>query len=229
MHKKNNKNLQMKKQTENPIKVAIVDDHSMISKAIENMIAGNPKFKVVLNSKNGEEFIKDLESAPIKPEIVLMDVNMPYKNGIETTDYLTKNHNEIRVIALTMEDNENTIIQMLKAGSKGYLLKDMTPEILFEAIETVHEKGIFYTDLVTQSLLRIRTEENTAKNIISELKEKEKEFIKHACSELTYKEIADKMFLSPKTIDGYRDAVFVKLDVKSRVGLVLFALKHHLC
>ncbi|MBP7174072.1 MAG: response regulator transcription factor [Cloacibacterium sp.] len=219
----------MKKQTENPIKVAIVDDHSMISKAIENMIAGNPKFKVVLNSKNGEEFIKDLESAPIKPEIVLMDVNMPYKNGIETTDYLTKNHNEIRVIALTMEDNENTIIQMLKAGSKGYLLKDMTPEILFEAIETVHEKGIFYTDLVTQSLLRIRTEENTAKNIISELKEKEKEFIKHACSELTYKEIADKMFLSPKTIDGYRDAVFVKLDVKSRVGLVLFALKHHLC
>lgn len=213
----------------NTIKVAIVDDHTMLSKALENMISMNNNFKVIMNCINGEVFINDLLDAKEKPDVVLMDVNMPIKNGFDTTEYLSKNFKEIKVIALTMEDNENTIIKMLKAGAKGYLLKDMQPEILYEAIKTVQEKGIFYTDMVTQSLLKIKTEELNAKNIISNLKEKEIEFIKWACSELTYREIADKMFLSPKTIDGYRDSVFVKLDVKSRVGLVLFALKHNLC
>jgi DNA-binding NarL/FixJ family response regulator len=127
-----------------------------------------------------------------------------------------------------MEDDEKTIISMLKAGARGYLLKDMPPKILFEAINTVYEKGVFYTDNVTQCLLNIRTEDNEVKDSVDELKDREKEFIKLACSELTYKEIADLMFLSPKTIDGYRDSVFTKLDVKSRVGLVLFALKHQL-
>lgn len=212
-----------------PIKVGIVDDHHLVSKALENMISENPEFRVVINSANGEKFLEDYESAELKPDIVLMDVNMPLKNGFDTTEFVTKNYPNVRVIALTMEDNENTIIKMLKAGAKGYLLKDTQPEMLFEAMKTVYEKGVFYTDMVAQSLLKIRTEEIEHKNILSELKEKEKEFIKLSCSELTYKEIADKMCLSPKTIDGYRDSVFVKLDVKSRVGLVLYALKHGLC
>ena len=211
-----------------PIKVAIVDDHQLISKALENMISENKKFKVVMNSPNGEKFLEDYESIAIKPDVVLMDVNMPLKNGIDTTEELTKKYPEVKVIALTMEDNENTIIKMLKAGAKGYLLKDTQPEMLFEALKTVYEKGVFYTDMVAQSLLKIKTEETEHKNIMNELKDKEKEFIKYSCSELTYKEIADKMFLSPKTIDGYRDSVFIKLDVKSRVGLVLYAIKHGL-
>lgn len=211
------------------IKIAIADDHKLVSKAIENMISSNKKFEVVINANNGEKLLEEIEAAKIKPEIVLMDINMPFKNGIEATECLSKLHPEVKVIALTMEDHETTIIKMLKAGAKGYLLKDMAPETLFEAIDMVHSKGIFYTDIVTQTLLKLRTEEIVADKMIADLKERELEFIRFACSELTYKEIADRMNLSPKTIDGYRDSVFVKLDVKSRVGLVLFALKHNLC
>ncbi len=209
--------------------IAIVDDHTMISKAIESMVNDNPNYKVILNASNGEDFILSLERSNTLPDVVLMDVNMPYKNGIETTEWLTKNHPQINVIALTMEDNEQSIIKMLKAGAKGYLLKDMQPEILFQAIETVLEKGSFYTDMITQTLLKIKKDEYSIRNTLSDFKDKEIEFIKLSCSELTYKEIADKMNLSPKTIDGYRDSVFTKLHIKSRVGLVLFALKHNIC
>lgn len=210
------------------IKIAIVDDHRMLSGAIEKMISINKKYEVINTSGNGEDFINALENDKINPDVVLMDVNMPVKNGVETTQHLKDHFPEIKVIALTMQDDEQTIIAMLKAGARGYLLKDMSPKILFEAIDTVFEKGVFYTDMVTECLLNIRTEVAAVKNSVDELKEREKEFIKLACSEMTYKEIADVMFLSPKTIDGYRDSVFVKLDVKSRVGLVLFALKHQL-
>ncbi|MCW3169478.1 response regulator transcription factor [Chryseobacterium sp. 09-1422] len=211
------------------IPIAIVDDHTLMSKALENMIAENPKYRVVMNQPNGEDFINGLEKTSELPAVVLMDINMPYKNGIETTEWLTEHHPEIKVIALTMEDDEKVLIRMLKAGAKGYLLKDMQPSILFQAIDTVFEKGSFYTDFVAQKLLKVQTEDAKNASLLSDLKEREKEFIIFACSELTYKEIADKMCLSPKTIDGYRDSVFVKLEIKNRVGLVLFALKHNLC
>ncbi|KFF28195.1 response regulator transcription factor [Chryseobacterium vrystaatense] len=210
------------------IPIAIVDDHTLMSKALENMIMENPQYSVIMNHPNGEDFIVAIEKASELPAVVLMDINMPYKNGIETTEWLTEHHPDIKVIALTMEDDEKVLIKMLKAGAKGYLLKDMQPSILFQAIDTVFEKGSFYTDFVAQKLLKVKTEDIKTASLLSELKEREKEFIKWACSELTYKEIADKMFLSPKTIDGYRDSVFTKLEIKNRVGLVLFALKHDL-
>lgn len=211
------------------IPIAIVDDHTLMSKALENMIVENPQYSVIMNHPNGEDFIAALEKAQELPAVVLMDINMPYKNGIETTEWLSEHYPNIKVIALTMEDDEKVLIQMLKAGAKGYLLKDMQPSILFQAIDTVFDKGSFYTDFVAQKLLKVKTEDVKTASLLSELKDREKEFIKWACSELTYKEIADKMFLSPKTIDGYRDSVFLKLEVKNRVGLVLFALKHDLC
>lgn len=211
-----------------PIKIAIVDDHKLVSKALENMISYNPNFDVIMNSSNGQDFIEKLRATQDFPDVVLMDINMPIKNGIETTADLTREFPQLKVIALTMEDHEGTIIKMLKAGAKGYLLKDMSPDILFDAIDIVHKKGIFYTDLVTQSLLKIKTEEKFMDSLNETLKDRELEFIKLACSELTYREIADKMFVSPRTIDGYRDSVFVKLNVKSRVGIVLFAIKHNL-
>ncbi|WP_126653047.1 response regulator transcription factor [Chryseobacterium aureum] len=211
------------------IPIAIVDDHTLISKALENMIMENTQYKVIMNHPNGEDFIAGIENASELPAVVLMDVNMPYKNGIETTEWLTEHHPDIKVIALTMDDDEKVLIRMLKAGAKGYLLKDMQPSILFQAIDTVFEKGSFYTDFVAQKLLKVKTEEMKNASLLSDLKDREKEFIKWACSELTYKEIADRMCLSPKTIDGYRDSVFVKLDIKNRAGLVLFALKHDLC
>ncbi len=212
----------------NTIPIAIVDDHTLMSKALENMIVENPQYSVIMNHPNGEDFIAALEKASELPAVVLMDINMPYKNGIETTEWLSEHRPDIKVIALTMEDDEKVLIKMLKAGAKGYLLKDMQPSILFQAIDTVFDKGCFYTDFVAQKLLKVKAEDSKTVSLLSDLKDREREFIKWACSELTYKEIADKMFLSPKTIDGYRDSVFLKLEIKSRVGLVLFALKHGL-
>ena len=213
----------------NTIPIAIVDDHTLMSKALENMIIENPRYRVIMNQPNGEDFIDVLKLAEELPAVVLMDINMPFKNGIETTAWLAENHPEIKVIALTMEDDEKTLIKMLKAGAKGYLLKDMQPSILFQAIDTVFEKGSFYTDFVAQKLLQVKTEDLKTASLVSELKPRELEFMKWACSELTYKEIADKMCVSPKTVDGYRDSVFIKLDIKNRVGLVLFAMKNDLC
>ena len=210
------------------IKVAIVDDHKLVSKALENMISLNPNFQVTMNCFNGQDFIDELQKTKTHPDVVLMDINMPIKNGIETTAEVSRKFPNLKVIALTMEDNEGTIIKMMKAGAKGYLLKDMSPDILFNAINIVHEKGIFYTDMVTQSLLKIKTEEKFMKELDETLKDRELEFIRLACSELTYREIADQMFVSPRTIDGYRDSIFLKLNVKTRVGIVLFAIKHNL-
>ena len=210
------------------IKIAIVDDHKLVSKALENMISFNPDFEVMMTCYNGQDFIDELREMKKHPDVVLMDINMPIKNGIETTAELSRIFPNLKVIALTMEDNESTIIKMLTAGAKGYLLKDMSPDILFDAINIVHEKGIFYTDLVTQSLLKIKSEEKIIGELNESLKDREVEFIKLACSELTYKDIAEEMCLSPRTIDGYRDSVFVKLNVKTRVGIVLFAIKHNI-
>ena len=123
------------------IKIAIVDDHKMLSGAIEKMLSINKKYKVINTSSNGEEFIEALEDESINPDVVLMDVNMPVKNGVETTQHLKDHFPAIKVIALTMEDDEKTIIAMLKAGARGYLLKEMSPKILFEAIDTVHDKA----------------------------------------------------------------------------------------
>lgn len=211
------------------IPIAVVDDHTLMSKALENMIVENPQYRVVMNHPNGEDFIEALEKASELPAVVLMDINMPFKNGIETTEWLSEHYPDIKVIALTMEDDEKILIKMLKAGAKGYLLKDMQPSMLFQAIDTVFEKGSFYTDFVAQKLLKVKAEDIKIASLLSELKGREIDFIKWYCTELTYKEIADKMFVSPKTIDGYRDSVFIKLDIKNRVGLVLFAMKHNLC
>ncbi len=208
------------------INVAIVDDHHLVSRALENLITSNEKFQVMMNCDDGQNFLDSLETIKTKPDVVLMDVNMPIKNGIETTKEVSNKYPDLKIIALTMEDDEEVIIQMLKAGAKGYFLKDMSPELLFNAIEIVSKNGTFYTDIVTQTLMHINEKEEKLKDILSDIKDTELQFIKLACSELTYKEIADKMCLSPRTIDGYRDSVFSKLNVKSRVGIVLFAIKN---
>ena len=210
------------------IKIGIVDDHKLVSKALENLISFNVNFRVKMNCFNGQDFMDQLRTTTDHPDVVLMDINMPIKNGIEATQEVSKEFPNIKVIALTMEDNETTIIRMLKAGAKGYLLKDMSPDILFDAIDIVHKQGTFYTDLLTQSLLKIKTEEKLVQNLNDSFKSRELEFIKLSCSELTYREIADQMSLSPRTIDGYRDSVFIKLNVKTRVGVVLFAIRNNI-
>jgi DNA-binding NarL/FixJ family response regulator len=154
---------------------------------------------------------------------------MPQMDGYETAQWIKENHPDIKVLALSMYDNENSIIRMLKCGAKGYILKDSEPAELKTAIEDLVTKGYYYSDLVSGKLIHAINkieDEGSAVNTLVNLNDRETDFLKYACTEMTYKEIADKMFVSPRTIDGYRDGLFEKLHVKTRVGLVMYAIKN---
>ncbi|CAM3661850.1 response regulator transcription factor [Flavobacterium gelidilacus] len=203
--------------------IVLVEDHTLLSQAIAGIVDKFESFKVSYLCKNGAELVEQFKSKNNIPEIVLMDINMPIMNGIETTEWITKNHPEVAVLALTVEEDENTILKMVRAGAKGYLLKDVDKQTLEIALLRIIETGVYHSNIVTDALMNSVTGKNQEE---ATLKENEIEFLKLICTELTYKEVADKMNLSPKTIDGYRDNLFVKLNVKNRIGLVLYAIKH---
>ncbi len=204
--------------------IVIVEDHMLLSQAISSLVSSFDHFNVLYLCKNGKELVTKLKTPKNIPDIVLMDVNMPIMNGIETTEYLKNNYPNIKVIALSVDEEEDTIIKMLKAGAKGYLLKDVEKSILERALNEVINNGYYHTKDISNLLINTLNEDYKDSKL--KLKEREVEFIKHVCTELTYKEIAEKMFLSPKTIDGYRDALFFKLQVKNRIGLVIYAIKN---
>ncbi|WP_224483026.1 response regulator transcription factor [Robertkochia aurantiaca] len=205
--------------------IAIVDDHRLFAQSLEKLILSFDKWDVIFHATNGRIFLDKYETLNQPPDVVLMDINMPVMDGIDTMGHLKKNFPEQKVLALSVDDSEETIIKMLRQGARGYLLKDIHPDEFEKAISDVLEKGFYYSDMITDSLLD--SLDKKPQNEI-ELKERELEFLKWACTEHTYKEIAEKMFLSPKTIDGYRETLFHKLDVRSRIGLVLYAMKHHI-
>ena len=207
-------------------KIVIVDDHLLFSNSLKMMINSFEDFEVSHTFDNGKKlklfFQHDENNEEI--DIILLDVNMPVLGGIDTMKWLKENKPNQKVLALSVNDKPETIIKMLQFGAKGYLLKDTTPSVFQSALLEVIQSGFFYTEYVTNIILN--KIDGKKEEVI--LKDKELKFIQHACTKKTYKEIADIMFLSPKTIDGYRDAVFTKLNIKTRVGLVMYAIKNNL-
>jgi two-component system invasion response regulator UvrY len=210
-----------------PYNVALADDHVLIRNGLAGLINSFEDYKVLFQAANGQEFIDKLTNQTL-PNIALLDINMPKKDGYETALWLKQNHPDIKVLALSMYDNETAIIRMLKNGAKGYILKDAEPAELKTALDSVMHKGYHYSDLDTGQLINTisKIDDNSRTKSALLLSEREIEFLKYVCSELGYKEIADKMFVSPRTVDGYREALFDKLDVKTRVGLVIYAIKN---
>ena len=206
--------------------IVLTDDHVLLRNGLAALVK-SLGHTVLFEADNGKDLISKLDKKNL-PEIVLMDINMPEMDGYETAQWLKENHHEIKVLALSMYDNENSIIRMLKSGAKGYILKDCEPAELKAAIDAVVSKGYYYSDLVSGKLIHaINKIEDSGSdvNTLANLNDRETDFLKYACTELTYKEIADKMFVSPRTIDGYRDGLFEKLQVKTRVGLVIYAIR----
>lgn len=210
-------------------RIAIVDDHRMMAQAIAGLIGAIEGCEVIITCHNGKELIEKLSVATILPDLILLDINMPLMNGWETASWVRENYPGIQMLCLTMNEDEMSIIKMFKSGVRGYLLKDADQEELYNGIQSVMQKGYYYTDHVAKVMINSFREERTGDSLekgpIESLKEREVEFLHLCCSELSYKQIADVMHLSPKTIDGYREDLFQKLGVKSRIGLVLFAIK----
>lgn len=207
--------------------IALVDDHVLLRNGLAALINSFDNFTVLFEANHGKDLIARLNAAEL-PDLILMDIHMPEMDGYETTSWVKENYPQIKVLALSMYDNETAIIRMFKAGARGYILKDSDPYELESALNSLLTKGYYYTEMVTGRLIHsinaIDDEDSPVKSLIS-LNDREVNFLKLVCSELTYKEIADQMVLSPRTIDGYRDALFDKLNVKTRVGLVMYAIK----
>jgi DNA-binding NarL/FixJ family response regulator len=208
-------------------KIVLTDDHSLLRSGLASLVQ-SLGHTVLFEADNGKQFIEKLNPASL-PDIVLLDINMPEMDGYETAQWIKVNHPDIKVLALSMYDNETSIIRMLKSGARGYILKDSEPAELKAAIHSLMEKGFYYSDLVSGKLMhainKMEDESGDLKSLVP-LNDRETDFLKYTCTELTYKEIADKMFVSPRTIDGYRDTLFEKLHVKTRVGLVMYAIKN---
>ncbi len=210
------------------IKVALADDHILLRKGLAGVVDSFGDYSVLFEADNGRHFTEQIKEHG-EPDLVLMDINMPEMDGYATAHWLRQHYPLVNIIALSMYDNENAIIRMFKAGAKGYILKDSEPPELKKALDSVQQKGYYYSELITGRLIhsinKMDDDKSEVKNLTA-LNDRELEFLKYACTEMTYKEIADKMFLSPRTIDGYRDALFEKLSIKTRVGLVMYAIKN---
>lgn len=207
------------------ISVAIADDHSLLRSALAKLINTFEGYSIIMEADNGKELRNKIQQQVV-PDIVMLDVNMPEMDGFETTQWLHKTYPQVKVLALSMFSDEKTIIKMFKVGAKGYLLKNTDPEELKKALDALIDKNVYLSEYVSGKLVSglHQESEEPVKEII--LNEKEREFLRWTCSELSYKEIASKMFVSPRTVDDYRQSLFNKLKVHSRVGLVLYAIKN---
>jgi two-component system invasion response regulator UvrY len=215
------------------LKLALIDDHAILRESLKLLIYSYIiDCLIVLEADDGHSLMDKLRVLSVKdlPDVVLLDINMPHMDGFQTIKWLRKNYPAIKIIMLSMFSDENTVIRCLRLGAHAYLVKNVAPQELISAIRIVSEKGEYYssyvTGLVVSSLKQTEFWENESKQ--TNLTKKEIEFLRLTCSELSYKEIADRMFLSPRTVDMYRIRLFEKLQVKSRVGLALYTLKNNL-
>lgn len=206
-------------------RIALADDHALFRRGIANLLSEFDDIEVVFDVSNGKEL---QEALPKNKDIdvILMDITMPVMDGYATTAWVIKNYPQINVLALSMFDEDMAVIGMLKAGAGGYVLKESTPLELYRAINEIKDKGVYLNEMVSGKMLRsVQTQDMNNKEGVT-LTERETEFIRLCVSEFTYKEIADKMKIAPRSVENYRENLFEKLQMKSRVGLVLFAIKN---
>jgi DNA-binding NarL/FixJ family response regulator len=206
---------------EKQINIAIVDDHTLFRNGIAALMGEFEELNVVFDAENGSR-MQQVIGRKQQPDVILMDINMPLMDGYAATAWLKQNYPLIKVLALSMFEDDKAVIRMIKSGASGYILKESKPSELMEAIRTVYETGVYLNNMITGKLMRSVMGNSDEPNFTA----KETEFLKLCCSELTYKEIADKLFVSPRTVDNYRESLFLKLSIKSRTGLVLYAIKN---
>lgn len=204
--------------------VALVDDHVLLRQGLAALVNSFEGYAVLFEADNGKQLMEKMNS--MSPMAILLDINMPLMDGFETALWLKKNHPDVKILALSMSDEEETIIKMLQSGAHGYVLKNTTPEELKHALDTVIAKGYYLNDLVGMNMMQSMSKPQEVAFDLKIFTAKEMQFIKLSCTEYTYGEIADKMALSPKTIEFYKDNIEKKTGIRNRISLVRFALKN---
>lgn len=208
------------------INVGLVDDHQLFNKSLSMLLSGFPDFVVVVDATNGIDLQQKLKSTDILPDIMLIDVFMPEMDGIATARWLKTTYPSMRLVALSMNDKEQTIMDMLKAGCCTYLLKDTHPDELESALKEVYIHNFYNSNLHDVKLGKLLLINQNGD--VPLFGDREKEFLQLASSDMTYKQLAAIMNVSERTIDGYREELFFKLKVQSRTGMVLEAFKRGL-
>lgn len=210
----------------NTIKIAMADDHVLLRTALASLIDSFGDCLVVCQVGTGKELVEEMEKG-LQPDVAILDLNMPVLNGFDTAVWLQKNAPGVHVLMLTMYDSELSMIRLLQAGVKGFLKKDISPAELRFAIHAVVHSGYYYSNHTTGKLVNLFRNNDDGNSLRkATLTEQELEFMKLACTEMTYKGIAQQMRLNPRSVDTLRDALFVKLDVKSRIGLAMIAIRN---
>jgi DNA-binding NarL/FixJ family response regulator len=206
--------------------IVIVDDHILIAKAISSILANFPQFEVLYECENGKEFQEKCNHPNNIPDIVLLDVSMPIMDGFETARWIKEHHPSVLVMALSMQDDESSLIKMVRSGAKGYLLKNVHPTGLEIALNSLVSRGFYYPDWATDKVFSSIRNEDAAVEEKIPITDREKDFLRFTVTELSYKEIADQMCCSHRTVEAYRDSLFDKLNLRSRVGLAVYAIKN---
>lgn len=210
------------------IKVAIVDDHLIFQKGLALILDSFEDCELVLKAANGKEFIEKLKGEPV--DVVLMDLEMPVMNGIEATTYLRQHHPELKIILLTMHNNDQYISYLVELGVNAYLLKNEEEEELHRAIRSVYDNDFFFNPYVQKALLKkVRKKQNASllnNSLMDLLTAREKEVIGLICQEFSSRQIGDKLFISAKTVETHRRNIREKIGVKGTAGVVVFAVEH---
>ena len=202
------------------IRIGIADDHQLFVKSVSSLLSAIGGFEVVLEAANGKDLLQQLSRTKDLPDIILLDVNMPIMNGMETAAALLKDYPLLKLVALSMNTDDMSLIGMIRNGCCSYLMKDISPAELQKALHEVHEKGYYSTDTMQRNMHKLITQ-----NTNDLFSEKELQFIRMACSDDTYREIAVKMSVSERSVDMYREKVFEKLGVNTRTGMALEAVR----
>jgi two-component system, NarL family, invasion response regulator UvrY len=212
------------------INIGIVDDHSMIRQALSTLINNNSAYSVCLDAANGIDLQQKLREAITLPDILILDIAMPEMDGYETLQWLRKNHPGMKVLIMSISDSQEVLLQMVKLGANGFILKESELSEIFLAFDTIQKFGFYFTAKLQGYMTSIIKRGNLRHSIaldngIEALNPQERRFLELLCTEMTYNEICELMHISYHTLDNYRDAVYRKLHVKSRTGSVLYAVK----
>jgi DNA-binding NarL/FixJ family response regulator len=211
------------------IKVAIADDHKIFRKGVILSLRPFTNIKFVLEASNGEELLNQVPVA--EPDVILMDLRMPVKDGIETTKQISKDYPHIHVIVLSMYEDERFVSHLMENGAQGYLLKNAEPQEIRKAIMDVFEKGYYLNNFVNRILLKkAHSKQKAAPSLTTEitLNERERDVLKYICMEFTAQEIAQKMDISNRTVEAIKDRLMERFGSKNTAGLVFFAVKNNL-